>query len=765
VRVQRTEGHDGEAAAPPSRTRARQAWHVLGAGTASFVLAAGFLAGSAADLPWNSFAHHAEFQAPPPEVPEPVEIVGAATTAGPQTVDEVLGAVQSAEQVALESGRELGPEIHQAAAELGSVLLTYVAQREALVDPQVGAVGPAVPAEPAPEDEEAAVPDVPIAVEDLDRNDLDAQTLEPLVPVEPAQAEPADGASGVPSGTQAAPSEGVGAEAPTGAGLEADQDEDAEGSAETETAPEDLPALDGPGLDVPTFDELLAGETAFTVANSVEHDGAAASASGSPVSEAIDGAFDGAAHGNADGVDDGSADGAAADAGHENDTAEGHEHAHDAVTFDDVVVAATHLVTLLDPASAAYVVDVQPAVTLMPDGTYLSDDGVQVTADGIPLDGASTLSAALAAVVAEHGASTAGYLNGRIPTSVLCAVESAPGHLLRCDAAEQFAALNAAYRDRFGVDIPITDSYRSYDAQVAVRIAKPHLAAVPGTSNHGWGLALDLSTPISGGASAEYTWLRVHGPDYGWDNPSWARPGGVKPEPWHFEFFAAGPVPDRASSAADVTTAAGGSSSGGDGVGAGVGSGSGNGGSSDSAEDRKGSSGTSGKGGSGSKDASKDTSKGGGKKPQPSPSPSVSPKPKPAPEPSPSPSGKPTGKPTAKPSPSQSPSPSASPKPTPTSTPTPEPSEPSEPKPTPSGSADPEPTEPTPSESAPPSDGSESGEQDEGTAGDGGTAGRADDTSEKSTVNRQDEDSDGPEADPEDDESGDAADASTETDE
>lgn len=733
---------------PPSRTRARQAWHVLGAGTASFVLAAGFLAGSAADLPWNSFAHHAEFQPPAPDVPEPVEIVGAATTAGPQTVDEVLVAVQSAEQVALESGRELGPEIHQAAAELGSVLLTYVAQREALVDPQVGAVGPAVPAEPAPEGEEAPVPDVPIAVEDLDRNDLDAQTLEPLVPVEPAQAEPADGASG----TQAAPSGGAGAEAPTGAGLEAEQDEDAEGSAET--APEDLPALDGPGLDVPTFDELLAGETAFTVANSVEHDGDAATASGSPVSETIDGAFDGAAHGNADAAADAAADGAAAEAGHESDTAEGHEHAHDAVTFDDVVVAATHLVTLLDPASAAYVVDVQPAVTLMPDGTYLSDDGVQVTADGIPLDGASTLSAALAAVVAEHGASTAGYLNGRIPASVLCAVESAPGHLLRCDAAEQFAALNAAYRDRFGADIPITDSYRSYDAQVAVRIAKPHLAAVPGTSNHGWGLALDLSTPISGGASAEYTWLRVHGPDYGWDNPSWARPGGVKPEPWHFEFFAAGPVPDRASSAADVTTAVGGSSSGGDGVGAGVGSGSGTGGSSDSAEDRKGSSGTSGKGGSGSKDASKDTSKDGGKKPQPSPSPSASPKPKPSPEPS----GEPTGKPTANPSPSPSPSPSVSPKPKPKPkpTPSPEPSAPATPEPTPSETSAPEPTEPEPTEpapeqspSVPPSEG-----EGESTGGD----------SQETAVSRDEADPSDDEA-SEDDESGDAVDATAETDE
>ena len=65
-------------------------------------------------------------------------------------------------------------------------------------------------------------------------------------------------------------------------------------------------------------------------------------------------------------------------------------------------------------------------------------------------------------------------------------------------------------------------------------------------------LAVDLGTPIDTGSSAQYLWLRLHGPDYGWDNPSWARLDGSKPEPWHFEFFAAGPVPNRALSESDV---------------------------------------------------------------------------------------------------------------------------------------------------------------------------------------------------------------------
>jgi hypothetical protein len=137
---------------------------------------------------------------------------------------------------------------------------------------------------------------------------------------------------------------------------------------------------------------------------------------------------------------------------------------------------------------------------------------------------------------------------------VLCPLPFAPGHMLRCDAAERLTALSAKFEKEFGYPIPLTDSYRPYAMQVAVKGTKPHLAAIPGTSNHGWGLAIDLDGPIAGGDSPEYVWLRLHAPDYGWDNPSWARLGGAKPEPWHFEFFAAGSIPNRAIDPSDVGT-------------------------------------------------------------------------------------------------------------------------------------------------------------------------------------------------------------------
>jgi hypothetical protein len=158
----------------------------------------------------------------------------------------------------------------------------------------------------------------------------------------------------------------------------------------------------------------------------------------------------------------------------------------------------------------------------------------------------------LLGVVTMFGGSTLGYANGRIPVALLCPLRFAPVHLLRCDAAERLTALSDEFEREFGYPLPITDSYRSYVQQIAVASAKPHLAAVPGTSNHGWGLAVDLGGRIAGGTSQEYAWLRVHGPAHGWDNPSWARLGGSKPEPWHFEFFVAGTALGRASDPSDV---------------------------------------------------------------------------------------------------------------------------------------------------------------------------------------------------------------------
>ena len=125
--------------------------------------------------------------------------------------------------------------------------------------------------------------------------------------------------------------------------------------------------------------------------------------------------------------------------------------------------------------------------------------------------------------------------NGELPLNSLCTLWD-PRHRVRADAAVALAKLNIAYRRRFGQDICLTDSYRTLSAQRRLKAIKPGLAATPGTSEHGWGLAVDLCGGVeSGTGSVRYQWLRANGPAYGWDNPDWAR-GGY--EPWHWEYTA-----------------------------------------------------------------------------------------------------------------------------------------------------------------------------------------------------------------------------------
>ncbi|HET6987431.1 MAG TPA: peptidoglycan DD-metalloendopeptidase family protein [Kribbella sp.] len=127
-----------------------------------------------------------------------------------------------------------------------------------------------------------------------------------------------------------------------------------------------------------------------------------------------------------------------------------------------------------------------------------------------------------------------GYSNGMIPASKLCGLGS--GHMLRCDAAAAYAQLAAAYRARFGKTLCITDSYRSYASQVDLYARKPSLAALPGTSNHGWGVAVDLCGGIDKYGTAQYVWMKAHAPSFGWVHPAWADQGGSREEPWHWEF-------------------------------------------------------------------------------------------------------------------------------------------------------------------------------------------------------------------------------------
>jgi zinc D-Ala-D-Ala carboxypeptidase len=129
--------------------------------------------------------------------------------------------------------------------------------------------------------------------------------------------------------------------------------------------------------------------------------------------------------------------------------------------------------------------------------------------------------------------------NGQLSDGDLCALWDSK-HRLRGDAAVALARLNAAYRERFGADLCITDTYRSLEAQHSVRARKPGLAAVPGTSEHGWGRAVDLCGGVETGGGEAWDWLSAHAAEFGWSNPEWAQRGGSGPyEPWHWEHVSA----------------------------------------------------------------------------------------------------------------------------------------------------------------------------------------------------------------------------------
>lgn len=124
-----------------------------------------------------------------------------------------------------------------------------------------------------------------------------------------------------------------------------------------------------------------------------------------------------------------------------------------------------------------------------------------------------------------------GYRNGQIPSNAMRNIGG--GHYLRADAAANFARMNAAFRQAFGRNISITDSYRPIGSQVRLKKQKPGLAATPGTSNHGWGLALDLGGGINRHGTAQNNWMKRYARQFGF-HPLSGNKGRL--EPWHWEF-------------------------------------------------------------------------------------------------------------------------------------------------------------------------------------------------------------------------------------
>lgn len=95
-------------------------------------------------------------------------------------------------------------------------------------------------------------------------------------------------------------------------------------------------------------------------------------------------------------------------------------------------------------------------------------------------------------------------LNGRLPQATLAPITHAANGeqaYLRRDAARAFLAMNAESEAKFSVTLRVSSArvaYRPLKDQEyfwhLYETGQGNLAARPGTSNHGWGLAVDLAT-------------------------------------------------------------------------------------------------------------------------------------------------------------------------------------------------------------------------------------------------------------------------------
>jgi hypothetical protein len=111
------------------------------------------------------------------------------------------------------------------------------------------------------------------------------------------------------------------------------------------------------------------------------------------------------------------------------------------------------------------------------------------------------------------------------------------------DAATLHVPLQPESKSYALVDPPrLTSCYRDYDMQVWWRdywcfFGACEMAAVPGTSVHGWGRAVDFECAGEEMTfdSVCYAFVAYFGGAYGFFHPAWAEQGQPGAEAWHWE--------------------------------------------------------------------------------------------------------------------------------------------------------------------------------------------------------------------------------------
>lgn len=149
------------------------------------------------------------------------------------------------------------------------------------------------------------------------------------------------------------------------------------------------------------------------------------------------------------------------------------------------------------------------------------------------------------------------YQNGRIPESEmkrsrwLEKIDHSKVCLLLAEAADSFDRMMDDFDNAdfyWKQKTWVTSSYRTYQKQVLLKQQLGGVAATPGTSNHGWGTAVDFwwGLRISNRTDPKfkeaafshpnYKWFFNNAHRYGWYNPLKLRDGSGLEEWWHWEY-------------------------------------------------------------------------------------------------------------------------------------------------------------------------------------------------------------------------------------
>lgn len=128
----------------------------------------------------------------------------------------------------------------------------------------------------------------------------------------------------------------------------------------------------------------------------------------------------------------------------------------------------------------------------------------------------------------------------------MTAAAAKAGHVLKAtsatDSYRPYADQERIFRNRYTTTYLAGRPTKRWQGRIWYQLPNTAVAAVPGTSNHGWALAVDIGEERDGDAGTEsidqgtVNWLVAHADEFGFS-------AELQSEPWHWRYFAGDAIP------------------------------------------------------------------------------------------------------------------------------------------------------------------------------------------------------------------------------